>query len=446
MSKLVIVSYRGPNQGGGVSAAIGRLLDTLEIGVPSWLYSVGEYIKLRQEHDECTPGLTQVNKQVVQGHYQFCNEYLWPIFHDQPHLARFRQSDLESYTLFNVSMSNVAVSAQSDQYFVHDYQLMLLPNYINLSGQLNSNFFWHIPWPRHIALEHAFVIKELVLNMLHATTIGFHTRSYVDNFLNFVEQYLPQASVHGDTVTLEGADQPTKLLVAPLGVDNGYWQSPETLAVGLPANNYIISVDRCDYSKGIINRLLGIEWFFENFSDRRETVSFVQVCTRSREGLEDFDDYWDTCHALAQRINTRFAKNNWAPIIWLENALDSDTLKALYRGSSAILITSLADGLNLTAKEYALSQTGMQSPGIVILSSRAGAFAELSDGCIPLRTMTPEEIGLSVERSLNYGIAERKVLSRKLQMRLEYMSIRKWWQVNCGVKPVSIVQNEARTL
>lgn len=446
MSKLVIVSYRGPNQGGGVSAAIGRLLDTLEIGVPFWLYSVGNYIKLRQENCESSPGLTQVNKQVIEGHYRFCNEYLWPIFHDQPHLAQFKQSDLESYFLFNVSMSNVALSTQCQQYFVHDYQLMLVPNYINLSEPPVSNFFWHIPWPRQIALEHAFVIKELVLGMLRSTTIGFHTRSYADNFLSFVEQFLPQANVQGDTITVEGAEHPTKLLVAPLGVDNGYWQSPETLAVRLPAENYIISVDRCDYSKGVINRLMGIEWFFEKFPERIETVSFVQVCSRSRQGLEQFDDYWKTCRSLAQRINSRFARSQWTPIIWLDSALDSDTLKALYRGSSAILITSLADGLNLTAKEYALTHTHSQVPGIVILSSRAGAFAELSEGCIPLRTMIPEEIGLSVERSLNYGIAERKVLSRKLQKRLEYMSIRKWWQLNCGANPLSVVQSEALTL
>jgi trehalose 6-phosphate synthase/phosphatase len=445
MSKLVIVSYRGPNQGGGVSAAIGRLLDTLEVGVPSWLYSVGDYITLRQDNGENSLGLTQVNKQIVEGHYRFCNEYLWPIFHEQPQLAHFRQADLEAYALFNVSMSNLAASTRCNQYFVHDYQLMTVPNYVGLEEAVTTNFFWHIPWPRQIALEHAFVIKELVIGMLRSTTIGFHTRNYADNFLGFVEHYLPQATVQGDTVLLEGSE-PTKLIVAPLGVDNGYWQSPETAIVRLPAENYIISVDRCDYSKGIVNRLMGIEWFFENFPERLETVSFLQVCTRSRQGLEHFDEYWQTCRNLAKQINARFSRKSWEPIIWLDAPMDSDTLKAFYRGSSAILITSLADGLNLTAKEYALSQTHKDVPGIVILSSRAGAFAELSDGCIPLRTMTAQEIGLSVERSLNYGYAERKVLSRKLQKRLEYMSIRKWWQLNCGAKPLAIVQNEALTI
>ncbi len=413
---MQLVSYRGPTEQGGVSNALTQI-DMLQNQSSNWFYIVEDQLWLKR-NDERKP-VYRFDKLIQKNHYRYCNNFLWPILHDMPELAKYSLVERLHYKVFNSSMAlNLKRPdfVASEAYFVNDYQLALVPKF--LSSTQNKYLFWHIPWPKNVLPQHEEALCEIAEALLQANVIGFHVQEYKDNFERFVSTHF------------NGRISDTRLIVAPLGVDSRLWQENAKLSAeslpdtkGLP---YILSVDRVDYTKGVRERLFAIDYFFKTNPDWLSKVVFVQQCGRSRDGLQEFDKYWHECRSLFQSVNTIHARNGWQPILWTEGPSDSVELASIYANASLMLVNPLRDGLNLTAKEFIASQ--QSSPGVLALSKGAGVYSELGNHCLSVKPTQVHSFAHNILYGLQMSDHEKKKRHRLLKNCVVANSLSSWWK------------------
>lgn len=450
-----ILSYRGPKAGGGVSAALSSVMKTFANcsgGLVHWWHVAGCSVRdALDRHARDAEALVDIPAGVIEGHYRYCNEFLWPIMHDLPQYAVFNTIDRHCYRRFNLSFASPVLhslrSHQSSHYFVQDYQMALVPRMLRVQPGLDISLFWHIPWPRLVLEEHRPMLVEVAEGLLGSQRLGFHTSEYADNFLSFVASYMPAFSVDFEALTVTpssaraGGDlfggrsqSVTQLVVSPLGLDLDFWKSKAgagVWSVSSPSvelaksRPFVLSVDRADYTKGVLERINAIEKFFEAYPERIEQVSFLQVCQPTRQGLAAFDNYFRQCREVTDYVNSRYSQGDWQPIVWVDEPLPQSALIELYRSASGMLVNPVRDGLNLTAKEFVGSSAS--NPGVLLLSPGAGVFAELGGYCSPVDPSSPTQMACAIEGALNMSLPERQERIARMKDMLRAHTLEDWW-------------------
>lgn len=428
-----MLSYRGPCAPGGVSNALTRIHQRLENSL-DWWYLNGNDLQRRSSRLDQT--ISSIDETMRINHYRYCNNFLWPVLHDLHLLANYSDSERECYNRFNATVAAWLreYPGASQGCFVNDYQFALVPNL--LLGRERSNVFWHIPWPKHVREEHIDALTEIAVGLLGGSVIGFHTREYLDNFIQFVGINLKQFEIDlgSDSIALRSGKlsliRTTQLVVAPLGLDDRCWRELARRKVCDPGVGqpipYVLSVDRCDYTKGVVERLDAIDWFFEHHPQWQKKVYFLQIGSRSREGLPEFDRYWQLCHERADAIKLRWATDDWQPLVWIETPKYAEELASLYAGAEVMLVNPLRDGLNLTAKEFVACQSSR--PGILALSSDAGVWQEFKDGCVTVEPRDSSLFASTIAQCLEMSETEKYRRSYVLRQRLESNTIWDWWR------------------
>lgn len=185
----------------------------------------------------------------------------------------------------------------------------------------------------------------------------------------------------------------------------------------------MLSIDRLDYTKGVVNRLLG----FERFLDRNETyrgkVALMLLMTPSRTELKQYSDIKSEIDELVGRINGKFGTVNWTPILYQSRHIPFTSLIALYRLTDVAVITPLRDGMNLMAKEYLAAKT--DDSGVLILSEMAGASSELGEALI-VNPNDIEEVAHAMETALTMPEEEQRRRNRLLRKRLKDYNVFQW--------------------
>ncbi|MGH9551395.1 MAG: trehalose-6-phosphate synthase, partial [Terriglobales bacterium] len=187
----------------------------------------------------------------------------------------------------------------------------------------------------------------------------------------------------------------------------------------------VLSVDRADYTKAVIERLNIVDRFFERRPEMVGNLSFLQICGRSRAGLPAFDSYWNDCRSLYEQINNRWRKDSWQPVQWMEQPLNASELSVLYRRASAMLVNPVRDGLNLTAKEYVACQD--KKPGVLLLSPGAGVWHEIGKYALPADPHQPEQVVDSLAKALHMSEFESKAINVLARIKLEKFCLDTWW-------------------
>ncbi len=433
-----IVSYRGPNSAGGVAAAL-RTLMSPENKADIWYFLNNTDIEFLESGKAKATKIASLDQALLAGHYRFANEFLWPVFHGLSSYARLNQADMERYDLFNRCLAlDIASGADNrfNPYFIHDYQLALLPLYLASFSDAFKCFFWHIPWPELVPPFALPKLIEIAASLLKTDKLGFHTGQYRTNFMRFVEEHLESVFVDFETHIIHDkkSNSTSEILATPLGIDNEFWSrtmAESILLASLPdgfgkLSPYVLSVDRADYTKGIRERLIAIECFFKFFPEYKGKLRFVQICAPSRKGLSAFDNYWSECRRIASSINQAFGEKGWIPIVWLEDPVDIEVLALFYNNAAALLISSIKDGLNLTAKEFIACQT--VNPGVLILSKFAGVADELGDDAILIDPHSIEQIVLAVKQALSLSESKRKEMLMHASNSNKQNSLAHWYQ------------------
>lgn len=113
----------------------------------------------------------------------FCNDFIWPLFHYFASYAVFNDDYFKAYEEANEKFCEELIKTikPGDFIWIHDYQLMLLPEMIRAKiPDATIGFFLHIPFPSFeiFRLMPRYWRESIVKGMLGADLIGFHTRLY----------------------------------------------------------------------------------------------------------------------------------------------------------------------------------------------------------------------------------------------------------------------------
>jgi trehalose 6-phosphate synthase/phosphatase len=365
----------------------------------------------------------------------FCNKTIWPLFHYFSSYAVYEQEYWNEYKRVNQSFCDtiVGICKPGDIVWIHDYHLMLVPRMLRERAPgIPIGFFLHIPFPffELFRLLPAKWGEEILQGMLGADLIGFHTHDYAEYFLRCVlrilgyEHHLGQMIVDGHVKKIEAF---------PMGIDFERYHdaalSPETrktksaLEKTFAETKIILSIDRLDYTKGVINRLLAYESFLEKNPKWRAKVMLSMVVVPSRVGVDQYQETKRQIDELVGKINGRFGTISWTPILYQYKYLSADPLIGLYASSAVALITPLRDGMNLVAKEYIAART--DQTGVLILSEMAGASKELGEAII-VNPNDIEDIARALQQALEMSKDEQIRRNKIMQTRLKRYDVVRW--------------------
>src|ERR1700744_3508616 len=376
-----------------------------------------------------------VDKDLYENYYNgFANSVLWPLFHYFSNLANYESQYFDAYVQVNQLFAEkiMPLLEPGDQVWIHDYQLMLLPHLLRQKRpEATIGFFLHIPFPSYeiFRLLPTEWKKTLLHGVMGADLIGFHTYDYVQHFLQSVKMLL---GVDNYFHNLQYQDRLVRIDLFPIGIDYQKFHSassdPEVeeqrrkIRANLEDKKIIFSVDRLDYTKGLMHRLSGFEYFLERYPEWREKMVFILNIVPSRDSIPAYNERKKQIEEKVGTINGRFSSISWQPVIYRYNHLPFKEMIALYQAADVALITPLRDGMNLVAKEYVASTQGR---GVLILSELAGAASELSEAILVNPTDT-SDVASSITRALAMPLYEQRNRISLMQRRIQEYDVLKW--------------------
>ncbi|HZA93258.1 MAG TPA: bifunctional alpha,alpha-trehalose-phosphate synthase (UDP-forming)/trehalose-phosphatase, partial [Gemmatimonadales bacterium] len=370
--------------------------------------------------------------QVARYYEGFSNGVLWPLFHYLLDQVPLHVRDWGPYREVNQKFADVVAEhyQPGDLIWVHDYQLLLLPELLRRRlPEARIGFFLHIPFPAEELFRTLPERDRVLRGLLGANLVGFHTPAYLRHFAASLIQVLG-LTVDIDRVQL--SDREVRLGVFPMGVDAAAFsalaEAPEVEAEVKALKEdgsvkLLVGVDRLDYTKGIPRRLLAYERLLESHPELRERVRLVQVAVPSRTNVEAYQEFRSVVDGLVGRINGAFGTPRWVPVHYIYRGLSEPELVALYRAADVMLVTPLRDGMNLVAKEFVASRT--DGDGVLVLSEFAGASWELPEA-IQVNPYDVEAIGESYYRALSMNEEERRTRLAPLRNRVATYDVHHW--------------------
>jgi alpha,alpha-trehalose-phosphate synthase [UDP-forming] len=335
-----------------------------------------------------------LTKEEEEGYYYgFANEGLWPLCHIAHTRPIFRAADWKQYQAVNRKFADALLEEMKDSdkpvVLLQDYHFALLPRMIKQKRpDARVAIFWHIPWPNPEAFGICPWQRELVEGLLGADMVGFHIQSHCNNFLQTADRVL-ESRIDWEHFTVQRLGHMTTVHPFPISVDVADQSSePPTESaddgrsallknLDVEALFLGVGVDRLDYTKGILERFSAVERFFEKYPRYQGQFTFVQIGAPSRSHLKRYHDLEAEIEAEAGRINWRFQKDKWRPIVLLNRQHSHKEIEPYYKAADLCLVTALHDGMNLVAKEFVAARN--DENGVLILSIFTGAARELRD-------------------------------------------------------------------
>ncbi len=372
-------------------------------------------------------------RQIQQYYYGFSNKTLWPLFHYFSDYAQYDDSQWGHYKSVNKVFSDILSERAGDEdtIWIHDYHLFLLPELVRKNfPNAPLGFFLHIPFPSYEIFRLLPWRKELLQGMLGADLIGFHTYDYVQHFLESVRNICGYEHSLG-YISVE--DRIVKADAYPMGIDFAKFsnapQSPEVkreikrLLRDMPDQKIILSVDRLDYTKGILHRLHAFDYFLDNNPQFRGKVSLLAIAVPSRTNVGAYRELKRQLDELIGYINGKHGMVNWIPVRYFYRSFPFHILSAFYNISDVALVTPIRDGMNLIAKEYVAAKT--DGSGSLILSEMTGAAKELGEAYI-VNPNNLNETANAIKRALESSIKVQKKQMGAMRERLERYDVGRW--------------------
>jgi trehalose-6-phosphate synthase len=399
------------------------------------------HVRVPPDKPEYTLRRVWLSKEIEDGHYYgFSNEGLWPLCHIAHTRPIFRASDWQSYQTANRIFADALLQEMEgvDQplVLVQDYHFALLPRMIKEARpDARVAIFWHIPWPNPEAFGICPWQRELVSGLLGADLIGFQIQAHCDNFLETVDAAL-ESRIEWERFAVKRGGHVTFVRPFPISVDfvesqrgAGSNPSPYVLRadllskLGIKANFLGVGVDRVDYTKGLLERLRGVERFLEKYPAYNGKFTFVQIGAPSRTEIQRYHDFLLELEAEAARINARFQTAEWKPIALLTRHHSHEEILPYYRAADLCMVTSLHDGMNLVAKEFIAAREDEE--GALILSQFTGAARELRDAII-VNPYDVEQLAEGIRVALEMDTEERQARMKLLRSYVKDHNVYRW--------------------
>ncbi len=397
-------------------------------------------IKVPPEEPAYTLRRVPLSKEEEDGYYYgFSNEGIWPLCHIAHIRPVFRKEDWEQYLAVNRKFAGTVLEeiavVKEPCILIQDYHFTLLPVMIKQARpDARVAVFWHIPWPNPEAFGICPWQKELVLGLLGADLIGFQTQFYCNNFLDTVDRTI-ESRIDWEHFNVQKEGHVTAVKPFPISVDftqpdrevRALAAKPDPAEIlkeiGLKAGKIGLGVDRIDYTKGMLERVKAVERFLEKYPEYVRKFTFIQLGAPSRTHIPQYHRFLAELHAEVDRINWRFKAKDWKAIVFLEKHHEHREITKYYKIADACLVTSLHDGMNLVAKEFAAARDDLG--GVLILSRFAGASRDLKDALI-VNPYDIEQMADAIYYALTMPKAEVGERMDRMRRQIHENNIYKW--------------------
>jgi trehalose 6-phosphate synthase len=472
---LIIVSNRGPvsfitaadgsvqteRSGGGLVTALLGLAQSHNI---TWIASaLDDYekqwgkrrISLDDEGKSINLLLVPLESDVYDGYYNvISNPLLWFLQHSMwdfitaPTITEETwQAWDNGYVVANrlfaqATAQHIKSSSQKSLVMVQDYHLYLMPRMLlgmlrrtRRSENLTLTHFIHIPWPgpEDIRILPGKIRQSILDGLLAVDLLGFQTREDGLNFLRSVESHLPKAHVNYKHRRVWYRNHATIVRDFPISIDvdnlRRVAETPETvrqrelLREEIKDLQLILRVDRTEPSKNIVRGFKAFGDMLEKYPQHRGKVKFIALLVPSRLDVDEYRDYHDELMAAAGMVNSRYGTREWEPVrIFLGE--NYDRAVAALQLYDVLLVNSIADGMNLVAKEGPIVN---HKDGVLVLSELAGASQQLESGAL---TISPCDVYATAE-ALHHALVmppeERHQRADRLRWLVEENDINTWF-------------------
>lgn len=379
-----------------------------------------------------------LNKAEEQGYYYgFSNEGLWPLCHNTHTRPIFKESDWQMYKEVNQKFADSVLEelpTKSPFIFVQDYHFTLLPKMIkDKRPDAMIALFWHIPWPTPEAFMICPYQNEILEGMLGSDLIGFHVQNHCNNFLDTANRLL-ESRVDTEKFSVVRSGKETFIRAFPISVDprinDGSFRIDPIREVerlkkefGLANQIVAVGVDRIDYTKGLVERILAVDRFLDKYPEYKKKFVFIQLAAPSRTHIKRYHDLIGEIDELVEKINWKHVDGNWKPIIYLKKHFSQDDIQPYYKLGDICIVSSLHDGMNLVAKEYISERDDLS--GALILSQFTGAARELTDAIL-VNPYSTEEFADSIKLAIEMPKEEKQRRMENMRKIITENNIFRW--------------------
>jgi Trehalose-6-phosphate synthase len=380
-----------------------------------------------------------LTKEEIDGYYYgFSNQALWPLCHSTYVKPIFDESHWDTYKkVNNIFAQNVLeeIEGRKALVFIQDYHFALLPCLIKeASPETTIAQFWHIPWPKQQVFDTCPWQEEILDGLLGNDLLGFHTVRHCRNFLTTVNR-ATKARVNYERAEITWDERGIKVQPFPISIDFKQlsWEAQSSeikeeikrLKGELRLSDKVIGIgiDRLDYTKGIPQKLMAIDYFLDKWPEYKGKLVFIEVGVPTRTEIPSYKELGEDIDALVEKINLKHGAEDWKPVITLLGPLPSNTLAALRSMADLCIVSSLHDGMNLVAKEFIASKH--DNGGILLLSSLTGAARELNDALL-INPLALDRFAASIKKALDMPQPEKRRRMARKRSIVRRNNIYKW--------------------
>jgi len=423
---------------GGLATGLASLDLDIEM---HWIGWPGIFINDEHEKEEVRYQLEMMDfhpvflsESQIKNYYEgYSNSTVWPLCHYFYTFVEYENLFWETYKEVNLLFcrKTAEIANPGDVVWIHDYQLMLAPRMLReISEGLSIGYFLHIPFPSYELFRILPERAELLNGLLGADLIAFHTHDYMRHFISAVERVM---GLHFELDKVLFGNRVVQVDSIPMGINfelyNNAILNPEIknkaeqFRKEYGNHKLILSVDRLDYSKGIMHRLKGFAKFLTDNPQYHENVSLVMVVVPSRSNVNRYAKLKKNIDEAIGAINGKYSTINWTPIYYFYYGFQFNELVALYYIADIALVSPLRDGMNLVAKEYVAAKR--DNPGVLILSEMAGASAQLSEAL----TINPNDINQiseALHTAMEMPVEQQLVSMKRMRDSVSFHTVNRW--------------------
>jgi trehalose 6-phosphate synthase len=373
------------------------------------------------------------------GYYDgFANEGLWPLCHRAYVKPIFRSSDFSTYAAVNARFASAVcdeTESESALVLVQDYHFALAPRLIRARLPESAIVtFWHIPWPHWRDFDVCPWADRLLEGLLGSTVLGFQTESDGELFMETAQRLLgADVDVPDHAIRYQGRrilvrsypasiEWPSRWAARSPSIDRCRHDVRRELQLG-PDVRLGVGVDRMDYTKGLEEKFAAVERLLERTSALDAPFTFVQLAQPTRSRLPAYRDLRARVVAAAGRVNERFGRGPYRPIVLLEGDHPPETVFRYLRAADLCFVASLQDGMNLVSKEFVSARDDLA--GVLVLSRFTGAAREL-DGALTVNPLDVDGSAAALERALRMDPAEQRARMRRMRTVLSRAGAHEW--------------------
>jgi trehalose 6-phosphate synthase len=321
---------------------------------------------------------------------------------------------------------------------LQDYHLYLVPrmlrNQLRRKAKYTLVYFVHIPWPGSEVwgLLPGGMRRSILESLCAVDLLGFQTREDGLNFIRSCETHLPRAATNFRHGRVWYRNHATHVRDFPISIDvdalRKFAKTQEVsefnrqLRETLDHVKIILRIDRTDPSKNIVRGFQAFGEFLDLYPEFSEKVTFLALLAPSRLEVEEYKNYLDEIMAAAGRVNALFGNSQWEPVRVLVGDDYARAVAALQL-YEVLLVNSIADGMNLVAKEGSIVN---QQDGVLILSERTGARQQLEQGAIVIPPWDIYATAEAIHQALVMDPEERQDRAGRLSWIVEREDISDW--------------------